>query len=113
MRVLEETFTPDPQFDPEKLLKQGFGISWDKPPFPVVVEIAASHAWLVEERSVHPSQTIHKFADGRVTFTMRVSGVPEIKRWVLGFGAAAQVVEPDWLVEELRDETKALAARYR
>ncbi|HTL52543.1 MAG TPA: transcriptional regulator [Planctomycetota bacterium] len=112
MRVLDEKFTLDPQFDPEKLLKQGFGISWDRPPFTVLVDIAASHAWLVEERTVHPSQAIHKHADGHVTFTMRVSGVPEIKRWVLGFGAAARVVEPDWLVEELREETRALAKHY-
>lgn len=112
MKVLDETFTPDPQYDPEKLLKQGFGISWDKPPFTVVIEIAASHGWLVEERQVHPSQHLHRQSDGRVTFSMRVSGVPEIKRWVLGFGAAARVLEPDWLVQEMRDETRALAKQY-
>ncbi|MGH7144530.1 MAG: helix-turn-helix transcriptional regulator [Planctomycetota bacterium] len=112
MTVLEETFKPDPRFDGEKLLKQGFGISWDREPFTVAVKIAPEAAWLVEERVVHPSQQILRHADGAVTFTMRVSGTPEIKRWLLGFGAAAEVLEPDWLIDDLRAETRKLAARY-
>lgn len=113
LKLLDEFFKPDPQYSGDTLLKQGFGISWDKQPFTVVVKIAADHAYLVEERTVHPSQKLESHADGSLTFSMRVCGIPEIKRWVLGFGPAARVLEPDWLVAELRDETKALAAQYR
>jgi len=44
--------------------------------------------------------------------TLRVAGTEEIRRWVLGYGAEAEVLEPTSLREALAEEAKKLAKIY-
>ena len=44
----------------------------------------------VRERLWHPSQTLEDHADGSLTLTLRVADTFEVKRWILGWGAAAE-----------------------
>jgi hypothetical protein len=44
-----------------------------------------------------------------VELTVRVADTLEVRRWVLGFGAQAEVAEPETLREALRREAEALA----
>jgi len=34
------------------------------------------------------------------------------RRWLLQFGAAAEVLAPDWLLDQVRDDLAAALARY-
>ena len=43
---------------------------------------------------------------------MKASGWPEIKTWVLGFGADAELLEPKEKRKELRQELAAAGERY-
>ena len=44
----------------------------------------------VRERLWHPSQTVEAHPDGSLTLTLRVADTFEVKRWILGWGAAAE-----------------------
>ena len=44
--------------------------------------------------------------DGRVVLRLRAGGFYEIKSWVLSFGAAAEVLEPEELREAVREEMR-------
>jgi hypothetical protein len=43
--------------------------------------------------------------------TLRVADTLEVRRWILGYGAQAEVVEPQSLREALRVEADALARK--
>ena len=52
--------------------------------------------------------------DGEQHFTLRTEVVvsPQFFAWVLGFGAAAQILEPQTVVEELREHIRQVAKIY-
>jgi predicted DNA-binding transcriptional regulator YafY len=65
----------------------------------------------IAERLWHPSQQLRTLPDGRLEMTLRVADTLEVRRWILGYGVQAEVVEPASLREALRVEAEALAAR--
>ena len=70
----------------------------------VVVRFTEEQAPYIWERIWHPSQKLEELEDGRVVLRLRGRRVYEIKSWVLSFGAAAEVLEPEELREAVREE---------
>jgi predicted DNA-binding transcriptional regulator YafY len=64
---------------------------------------SASQAPYIRERAWHPSQKIETEPDGSIILTLRVADLWEVKFWLIGFGAEAEVSEP----AELRDDVTA------
>lgn len=50
--------------------------------------------------------------DGSVIFEAKVAGTVEIKIWVMGWGAKANVLEPESLRNEIRSEIQSLINLY-
>ena len=71
-------------------------------------------ARIVSERRWHPSQEIVELEpDGSlIEITMELSALEDIARWVMGFGAQAEVMEPEELRETVGRELKSAAAQY-
>jgi predicted DNA-binding transcriptional regulator YafY len=67
----------------------------------------------IRERLWHTSQELRELSDGRVELTVRVADTLEVRRWILGFGTQAEVMEPANLREGLRLEAEATAAMLR
>jgi len=68
----------------------------------------------IAETNWHRTQEIEEHANGTTTFRCTVSGLDEIKWWVLGMGPACTVIGPAELrteVERLAAETAAIYAR--
>lgn len=78
----------------------------------VLLEFDASVGDLVKRRRVHPSQRVATAADGRVRLSLQVHDLQAVARWVLGFGAAARVVEPPELVTLVRESLERALERY-
>jgi proteasome accessory factor B len=72
---------------------------------PNIAENTAETKW-------HKTQDVEYHDDGSVTFRVTVSGLDEIKWWVLSLGASCEVVKPKELIELVREEAKAIAAMY-
>ncbi len=60
----------------------------------------------------HPSQTIDRKDDGSIVIRITTGSVGEMKRWVLGFGPGARVLEPESLVKEMARDTQEMAREY-
>jgi predicted DNA-binding transcriptional regulator YafY len=75
----------------------------------VRVIFARALAPYIRERLWHPSQKLRELPDGRVEMTLHVADTLEVRRWILGYGMQAEVVEPVGLREALRVEAEALA----
>ena len=65
----------------------------------IVVRFDPGVAQRVAETRWHPSQVTETEADGSLLWRARVSGVLEIRSWLLGWGRDAEVLAP----AELRD----------
>ena len=60
----------------------------------------------------HPSQELEEQADGSLIWRATVSGMREIRIWIMGWGADAEVLEPDSLREDVASELTRSAALY-
>jgi predicted DNA-binding transcriptional regulator YafY len=94
-------------FDAEDFVHGAFGVAAPQARSRVTIEFDPRVADVVRAERVHATQRIATAPDGRVRLTMTVPLSEGVISWVLGFGAAARVVEPgelkDAVVERLRD----------
>ncbi len=50
--------------------------------------------------------------DGKLLFEIKANP-EEIKRWIIGYGASVEVIEPKTLREEIKDEVLKLSKIYK
>lgn len=99
-----ERFELPIDFDPERLVLGAFGPVPDEDRRRAVIEFDARVADEVRSRKHHPDQRIATSRDGRVRLAMPVGDRDALVRWVLGFGSAARVIEPEDVREAVREE---------
>lgn len=110
--VLARAFARPEGFDLAAHMASAFGIYRGGEPTTVKVRFAPAAARYVRESRRHESQRLTTLPDGGVLAEFTVSGTEEIKRWVLGFGAKAVVLEPEGLRREVMEELGALLSTY-
>jgi predicted DNA-binding transcriptional regulator YafY len=99
-----ERFELPIDFDPERLVLGAFGPVPAEDRRRAVIEFDARVADEVRSRKHHPDQRIATSRDGRVRLAMPVGDRDALVRWVLGFGSAARVIEPEDVRDAVRDE---------
>jgi predicted DNA-binding transcriptional regulator YafY len=72
-----------------------------------------SVAQLVREGRWHQNQRLEDGPGGAVILSLEVAGWEEIKRWLLGFGSAVEVLEPAELRESMASEAGRMGKVYR
>ena len=113
LKVLEEEFTVKPDFDAKGHLSMIFQHEVGGVPQQVEIWFDTATAPFVGERRWHPSQELIKHDDGSLTLQMYVSGLNDLKRWVLGYGRGAVVKSPPELVEMVQKEIEVMNCNYR
>lgn len=110
LRVLATSFTVRPGFDAEEYLKHAWGIVKGEI-VPVKVIFSRAVARYIRDRLWHQSQKFRDLADGRLEMSLRVADTIEVRRWILGYGVDAEVVEPAVLRDMLREGAQAAAGK--
>ena len=84
------------------------------PLFSIRIRFSGFAARVVAERRWHPSQevTLNESDGSTIELTMRLSALEDIARWVLGFGAQAEVIEPSELRVVVATQLKEAASLY-
>ncbi|MDT8442381.1 MAG: WYL domain-containing protein [Desulfuromonadales bacterium] len=106
---LHETFERPEDFDANALLETAFGLTYDDP-IEVKIRFAPNQARYIKERRWAKIQTLSDQPDGSLILEMQTSGWYEVKRWLLSFGAEAELLSPQHLVDDL---TRAIDAMHR
>ncbi|HVQ78092.1 MAG TPA: transcriptional regulator [Candidatus Binatia bacterium] len=108
--ILAVRFTPPASFDVSRYLEGAWGILRGDI---VTVRVVFSRdvGRYVKDRLWHPTQRVREREDGRVEMTLRVADTLEVRRWILGYGPGAEVLEPAALREALRQDAEALARK--
>ena len=102
MSLTNRRFEIPEDFDFEAFTRTAFNMIWGETQ-EVKIRFSASQAPYIRERTWHPSQKIETEPDGSIILTLKVADLGEVKFWLIGFGAEAEVLEP----AELRDDVKA------
>jgi predicted DNA-binding transcriptional regulator YafY len=103
-------FEPKDEFKLEEELR-GFGIHSDGKEEIVRVRYSGMSAKLVSERTYHGMQSRIQNEDGTVDLTLKTVIAPELKRFVLGSGSEAEVLEPLEFKEEVEAESRRIVGR--
>ncbi|HWB17648.1 MAG TPA: WYL domain-containing protein [Vicinamibacterales bacterium] len=102
-------------FDARAYLGEAFAIEKGAKgarPVEVAIRFAARQARWIRERRWHPSARVQDAIDSGCVLRMRVAGLGEVKRWVLQFGAEAEVLKPASLRREVVGELERARGVY-
>lgn len=108
----KKRFVVPADFDLRAFLHGAFGVSAPGLEHRIIVEFDKAAAAEVRARKWHASQRIATAPDGRVRLSLVLPELEAVKRWILGFGPRARVVEPPELARALAADLKATLARY-
>lgn len=110
--LTEERFTPRPDARSRTALRNSFRVWRSRQVETVRIRFSAEAADEIRERRWGPGQRVDRDANDGVVLTLEVAGLAEVERWVLGFGAQAEVLAPDALRWSVGEALAAGARRY-
>jgi predicted DNA-binding transcriptional regulator YafY len=112
VRVTPRSFEPPEGATLERDLRRGWDIIADQPPTDIVLQFSAAVADRVLETTWHPLQRTERAPDGTLLWRSTVSGVLEIRLWILSWGDDVEVLEPADLRDQVRDILNRAVAHY-
>ena len=107
------TYTLPDSFNPGDYLQDAFQMFKGVAIYRVKIHFSPAQARWIREKQWHPSQQIAENPDGSLVLIMHTSGLDQVKRWVLSFGAQARVLEPPELIAAVREELAAARNIYK
>jgi len=100
-------------FSASEHFKNAWGILRGRMMVRVKARFDRTVAQLVREGRWHQTQRIEEGSGGAVILTVEVAGWEEIRRWLMGFGSAVEVLEPADLRESMAGEAVGMVAMYK
>ncbi|NLV66587.1 MAG: transcriptional regulator [Spirochaetes bacterium] len=110
--LLEQNYVIPADFNFSSFIGSSFGIMTEPTEHRVSIHFSSGQAPYIAERRWHRDQQIKENSDGSVVLSFLTNSLFEVKRWVLSWGSSARVLEPQHLVDQLRDEIKNMSDIY-
>ena len=111
-KLLPSTFQVAPDFSLKAYLETGFLAERATEPENIVIKFDEYQARWIRERQWHSSQQIEELPSGELILRLRVGGLGEVKRWIMGYGSHAEVLEPESLRREIKEDVKKMKKNY-
>ncbi|MCR4829739.1 MAG: WYL domain-containing protein [Bacteroidales bacterium] len=113
--IQEETFQRDSDFSLEELFDGAFGITiGDGDVENVWLKVEEHQAKYLRSLPLHRSQVELTCRDeGYALFALRVRPSYELRQRILSLGSSVEVMQPESLRNEIREEAKAMLAKYK
>lgn len=103
---------PCPNVSIKQYIRKNFGLLSNETRMQVCLKFAAKIMPWVYEQIWHPEQEQTLNSDGSLSLTFPVADLREIKREVLKFGAQVEVLSPEALRKEVKDEIEKMTRIY-
>jgi predicted DNA-binding transcriptional regulator YafY len=113
LMATEKSFAPPKDFSLKAYLAGSFELTLDKKEHHVKIHFSPYQAQWIREKKWHETQIITEEPDGGILLSMTVQGLADVKRWVLKYGAEAEVLAPKALRDEVIQEIEKLSAAYQ
>ena len=101
-----------PDFDISKYLRQAFVTELSAQTESIVIRFDEYQARYIRERKFHETQSLEELDDGGVILRFESGGLDAIKRWVMQYGAHAEVLSPPQLRQNVREEVARMKSLY-
>ena len=112
LHLTKDSFVIPEDFNLDDLMRPSFGV-FQGEPIKVKIWFHTDVAGYIKEKIWHESQEIHPQDDGSIIFEAEVAGTDEIKFWAMSWGSKAEVLEPESLRDEIREEAEVILERYK
>lgn len=112
IEVTEDDFKYPDDFSREDYFDNVWGVERREETIEVEVKFSGDMARWVQENEYHPSQEIEELEDGDIIMSFETCSINEVKKWILGFGAQAELIKPESLREEIGKEIKSMNNKY-
>jgi proteasome accessory factor B len=98
-------------FDFEAFQRTAFPVHGGEPQL-VRIRFSPDQAPYIMERHWHDSQKFYPQDDGSIVMELQVGNTWEVKRWLIGWGADAELFSPSELREEMKRSAQETFAQY-
>lgn len=112
LAVLDERFDPAAGFSPDGYFGESWRLERGAGKRRVALRFSPYQARWVRGRVWHPTQEVREDADGSLVLAFTVSGLGEVKRWAMQYGAGVEVLAPAELREAVAAEVAQLTGVY-
>ena len=102
---------PTPDVDIDKALSDPFGIVREKEEFDAVVKLSDGQGYYEKEKLWPDSVKIER-EDDHWLFKVHTCGEYWLIRWVLSLGTEAEILEPQWLRDKIKEAINSLTVIY-
>ena len=111
----EENFKRDPKFDLEKMFSGSYGIIVeDMPVESIWLKVEAHQANYLRSLPLHRSQMeLNSKSEDYAIFALRVRPTFDLRQKILSLGSAVEVLKPESLREEMREEVRRMSKMYQ
>lgn len=115
VEIQAETYTRDPDFDVEEMFKDSYGIILgdDVKVESVWIKVDAFQANYLRSLPLHHSQIELRRDEEYSVFSVRVRPTFDFRQQLLSLGRKVEVLKPESLREEMREEIAAMLDKYR
>lgn len=107
-----EFFVPPDDASIEAFFSSAFFVEHTQQEHRVTIKFGPHAARYIRERKWHQSQELLEHDDGSCTLSFIAPSLDEVKRWVLMYGAEAEVLEPEAFRDTIRSELAHALDRY-
>lgn len=80
--------------------------------YDIAIRFTSYQSQWIREQRWHSSQQIGDHEDGSLTLRLKVSALDAVKRWVMRYGAQAEVLEPPELRDMVSQEVREMGEVY-
>ena len=108
----KDAFEIPEDFSLDEFVGPSFGV-FQGEPIKIKIWFSPDVAGYIKEKIWHESQKVEQQRDGSIIFEAEVAGTEEIKFWIMSWGAKAEVLEPESLRDEIREEAEVILERYK
>ncbi|SJZ90966.1 helix-turn-helix transcriptional regulator [Selenihalanaerobacter shriftii] len=112
IKLTNKNFIYPDDFSIEDYLGNAWGVERGKEEIEIKIKFSGQAVRNVREHTYHPTQELEELDDGSILMSVVTCSINEVKQWVLGFGAEAEVIAPKSLREEIAGEVQEMWGRY-
>lgn len=110
--MLSSYFLINDNFSIEEYLSKGFLAERGDKLIDIAIMFDEYQSRWIRDRSWHSSQQIEELPSGGLILSLQVGGVQEVKRWVMGYGPHAEVLKPESLRNQFKNEIEEMKKIY-
>jgi predicted DNA-binding transcriptional regulator YafY len=110
--ITSDHFTIPDSFSISEYLEKAFDQTTGSIVYDIAIRFTPYQSQWIREHRWHSTQQIEEHDDGSVTLNLTVGALDAVKRWVMRYGAQAEVLEPRELRDMVTQEVREMGEVY-